>query len=86
MHGENDMIHDQSLRKYSYKKSKIEDWISNKKDDYFIICQHKTEEPRNIKISAPTPLGFVLVSRKHVSKMTVFQTFDKKYGIKNEVI
>ena len=55
-------------------------------DDYFTICQYKTEEPRNIEISAPISLGFVLVSWKHVSKMTVFQTYDKKYGIKNEVI
>ena len=30
MHGENDTIHDQNLRKYSYKKSKVEDWMSNK--------------------------------------------------------
>ena len=58
-------------------------------DDYFTICQYKTEEPRNIEISAPISLGFVLVWNKHVSprsKMTVFQTYNKKYGIKNVVI
>ena len=58
-------------------------------DDYFTICQYKTEEPRNIEISAPISLGFVLVWNKHVFrrfKMTVFQTYNKKYGIKNVVI
>ena len=53
-------------------------------DDYFTICQYKTEEPRNIEISAPISLGFVLVWNKHVSprsKITVFQTYNKKYGI-----
>ena len=29
-------------------------------DDYFTICQYKTEEPINIEISAPISLGFVL--------------------------
>ena len=54
-------------------------------DDYFTICQYKTEEPRNIEISAPISLGSVLVWNKHVfprSKMTVFQTYNKQYGIK----
>ena len=58
-------------------------------EDYFTICQYKTEEPRNIEISAPISLGFVLVWNKHVSsrsKMTVFQTCNKKYGIKNVII
>ena len=58
-------------------------------EDYFTICQYKTEEPRNIEISAPISLGFVLVWNKHVSprsKMTVFQTYNKKYGIKNVII
>ena len=56
-----------------------------KMDDYFTICQYKTEEPRNIEISAPISLGSVLVWNKHVfarSKMTVFQTYNKQYGIK----
>ena len=56
-----------------------------KLDDYFTICQYKTEEPRNIEISAPISLGSVLVWNKHVfprSKMTVFQTYNKQYGIK----
>ena len=58
-------------------------------DDYFTICQYKTEEPRNIEISAPISLGFVLVWNKHVfprSKMTVFQTYNKQYVIKNVVV
>ena len=29
-------------------------------DDYFTICQYKTEKPRNIDISVPISLGFVL--------------------------
>ena len=60
-----------------------------KMDDYFTICQHKTEKPRNIEISAPISLEFVLVWNKHVfprSKMTVFQTYNKKYRIKNAAI
>ena len=32
-----------------------------KMEDYFAICQYKTEELRNIDISAPISLGFVLV-------------------------
>ena len=58
-------------------------------DDYFTICQHKTEKPRNIEISAPISLEFVLVWNKHVfprSKMTVFQTYNKQYVIKNVVV
>ena len=58
-------------------------------DDYFTIFQYRTEEPRNIEISAPISLGFVLVWNKHVSpisKMTIFQTYNIKYGIKNVVI
>ena len=58
-------------------------------EDYFTICQYKTEEPRNIEISAPVSLGFVLVWNKRVfprSNITVFQTYNKKYGIKNVVI
>ena len=54
-------------------------------DDYFTICQYKTEEPRNIEISAPISLGFVLVWNKHVfprSEMTVFQTLIKSTGLK----
>ena len=57
-----------------------------KMDDCFTMCQYKTEQPINIGISAPVSLGFVLVWNKHVfprSKMTVFQTYNKKYGIKN---
>ena len=34
--GENDIIHDQSLRKYSYKKSKVE--VVTKLDYFFTIC------------------------------------------------
>ena len=30
-------------------------------DDYFTICQYKTEEPRNDEIFASISLGFVLV-------------------------
>ena len=48
-----------------------------KMEDYFTICQYKTEEPRNIEISAPISLGFVLVQNKHVfprSNMSVFQS------------
>ena len=58
-------------------------------DDYFTICQYKTEDPRNIELSAPFSLGFVLVWNRHVSprpRMTVFQTYNKKYGIKNVAI
>ena len=32
-----------------------------KMDDYFTICLYKTDEPRNIEISASISLGFVLV-------------------------
>ena len=58
-------------------------------DDYFTICQYKTEDPRNIEVSAPISLGFDLVWNRHVSprpRMTAFQTYNKKYGIKNVVI
>ena len=60
-----------------------------KMKDYFTICQYKTEDPRNIEISAPISLGIVLVWNKHVfprSRMTAFQTYNKKYGIKNVLI
>ena len=50
MNGENDIIHDKSLRKYSNKKSKVEDWIF-----------HINGRVRNFEISAPISLGFVLV-------------------------
>ena len=46
-------------------------------DDYFTICQYKTEKPRNIEISAPISLGLVLEWNKCVSprsKMAAFQT------------
>ena len=55
-----------------------------KMDDYFTISL-----PRNVEIFAPISLGFVLVWNKHVfsrSKMTVFQIYNKKYGIKNVAI
>ena len=58
-------------------------------DDYFTIDQYITEEPRNIEISALVSLGFVLVWNKHVflrSKMAVFQTYNKKYEIRNVAI
>ena len=58
-------------------------------DDYVTICQYKTDKPRNIEISASISLGFVLVSNKHVfsrSKMTVFQTYNKKDEIFTAVI
>ena len=58
-------------------------------EDYFTICQSKTEEPRNNEIFAPISLEFVLVWNKYVSprlKMTVFQTYNKKKGIRNVVI
>ena len=45
-------------------------------DDYFAICQYKTEEPRDIETSAPISLEFVLVWNKHAfwrSKMTVWE-------------
>ena len=57
-------------------------------DEYFIICQYKTEKTRNFETSAHISLGFFLVWNKHIfsrSKVTVFQTYNKKYGIKNAV-
>ena len=45
------MIHDQSLTKDSYQKSKLKDWRCTKMNDYFTICQYKTDEPKNIEIS-----------------------------------
>ena len=83
------IIHDRSLIKYSHKKSKAENWISNKNGQLMSICQYKTEEPKNIEKSTPISLGFVLLWNKHVSpksKMTVFHTYNKKYRIKNVVI
>ena len=59
-----------------------------KMDDFFTICQYKTEERRNIEISASASRIYFGVN-KHVfprSKMTVFQTYNKKYGIKDVVI
>ena len=58
-------------------------------DHYFTIYQYKTEESKNIGISASISFrGLnVLVWNRHVfhkSKMTAFQTY--KYGIKNVVI
>ena len=54
--GKNDIILYQSLR----KKRRLKIGSLTKLDDYFTTCQYKTEEPRNIEISAPTSLGFAL--------------------------
>ena len=52
--GESNTIHNQNLRKHSFKKSKVEDWPVTKMDNCFTICQCKTEEPKNIEITTPT--------------------------------
>ena len=57
--GGNDTIQVETLRKHSYKKSKVEDWSCNdcqQSADCFAMCQYKTEDSKNAKISTPTSL------------------------------
>ena len=51
MHGKTDIIHNQSLRKHSYKNQRLKIQTMTKIDDYFTICHYKTEEPKNIETS-----------------------------------
>ena len=56
---------------------------------FTIWYKYKTGEPRSTEISASIFLGFVVVRNKHVlprSKMTVSQTYNKRYRIFNVVI
>ena len=59
-----------------------------KMDNYFTICQYKTEEPRNIEIFASASRIYFGMNKPVFprSKMTVFQTYNKKYWIKNVAI
>ena len=56
-------------------------------DDCFTICQYKTKEPTNIRISTPILQRFDCFGIKHafflVSKMAALETYNKKHGIKN---
>ena len=61
MNGENDIIRDQRFKKHPYKNQSLRTGSLTKMDDYFTICQYKTEDPRNIEVSAPISLGFALV-------------------------
>ena len=81
-----------------FSKHWIQDWVKqysislrrpNKCTQRRLNNLNQFTQKRNIEISAPISLEFVLVWNKHVFprfKMTVFQTYNKKNWIRNVVI